>query len=243
MQNAGFLFVIKPFLDKLYADDKDERKKALMRHLCFFNTQPYMSSAIVAIVINAEKSAVQKTDKEKHYINTLKTSLSGPLSAIGDGFFWGTLRPFVAFLSIFIAILFQNPVMDGIKNYNFIVPVFFLLVYNVAHLFSRIWLLAKSLQLDKGIIAVISNLKFRRFWSFINLVGFLASVVSLVLYIRLYGFSIKLWHYPVYDSAFPDALIHGVMLLASVVLLEKVKATVLFYFMISLCVMVSYSGM
>ena len=46
LQNVGFLYILYPVLKKLYPD-KEKRKEALLRHIGFFNTNPYMVTIII----------------------------------------------------------------------------------------------------------------------------------------------------------------------------------------------------
>ncbi len=55
LQNIGFLYILYPVIKSLYKD-KEERKKVLLRHIGFFNTNPYMANIIIAMVINAENN-------------------------------------------------------------------------------------------------------------------------------------------------------------------------------------------
>ena len=47
MQNVGFCFCILPALQVLYRDD--DLKRAMQRHLAFFNSHPYMADALLEI--------------------------------------------------------------------------------------------------------------------------------------------------------------------------------------------------
>ena len=55
LQNVGFLYILYPVFKSLYKD-KEKRKEALLRHIGFFNTNPYMVNIIIAMVINAENN-------------------------------------------------------------------------------------------------------------------------------------------------------------------------------------------
>ncbi|MFA5180213.1 MAG: PTS system mannose/fructose/sorbose family transporter subunit IID [Syntrophales bacterium] len=90
MQNLGFAFAILPLVRGRGKDGKDI-SPFLVRHLEYFNTHPYLSGAVLGSVIRLE------TDRGNHDqsadISRLKKSLMGPYAAIGDSFFWGSLRP------------------------------------------------------------------------------------------------------------------------------------------------------
>jgi len=90
MQNLGFAFAILPLARRM---GKDEKKISsfLARHLEYFNTHPYLSGAVLGSVIKLE--ADNGHHDQTADISRLKKSLMGPYAAIGDSFFWGSLRP------------------------------------------------------------------------------------------------------------------------------------------------------
>ena len=56
MQSLGFLFTIKPILKKIYKDSsKEEKVKAMKRHLEFFNTNPVVSGPIFGVTAAMEE--------------------------------------------------------------------------------------------------------------------------------------------------------------------------------------------
>ncbi|MBI2361899.1 MAG: PTS system mannose/fructose/sorbose family transporter subunit IID, partial [Elusimicrobia bacterium] len=58
MQNLGFLYAIEPGLARIH-HDPEERRRAMMRHLGFFNTQPYMAGFAVGACMALEEDAVR----------------------------------------------------------------------------------------------------------------------------------------------------------------------------------------
>ena len=90
MQNLGFAFAILPLAAGREKGSGDI-SSFLLRHLEYFNTHPYLSSAVLGSVIALE--AEDGHDNQAADISRLKQSLMGPYAAIGDSFFWGSLRP------------------------------------------------------------------------------------------------------------------------------------------------------
>ena len=139
MLNIGFSYSLLPVLRRLYPG-QEQRTQALSRHLQFFNTHPYFASYILGLVAAKEEQratiASQKTDAEleviEKEIQTIKTSLMGPLGALGDTFFWTTIRPVLALIAVMVVIL-------NIPQWNIAVvgPLFFILCYNVGHIYIR----------------------------------------------------------------------------------------------------------
>ncbi len=103
MQNLGFAYAIDPVLRELYPDP-EARRRALARHLGFFNCHPYMAAAIVGGAIHHEERVVRGEEAEEAPA-AFKATLQGPLAAVGDGFFWTALRPLVGAVATLGALL------------------------------------------------------------------------------------------------------------------------------------------
>lgn len=73
-----------------------------------------------------EKEYAKKRSIDPSMINAVKVSLMGPLSGIGDSFFWGTFRVIAAGVGISLA-----------QQGNIMGPILFLLIFNVPHLIIR----------------------------------------------------------------------------------------------------------
>lgn len=124
--NLAYAYAILPILKKIYSNDREELKKALKRHLEFFNMTPWIVTLMlgISVVLEEENNKEQKFDENS--INGIKTALMGPLSGIGDSFFWGTLRLIAT--GIGTALSLQG---------NILGPILFLLVFNIPHIIIR----------------------------------------------------------------------------------------------------------
>lgn len=129
MQSLGFAFSLLPVLRRLYPD-REVRGSRIREHMAYFNTQPYMAAFILGAVSKREE-ALAEGNKRPEFVAEFKTTLAGPLGAVGDSFFWGGVRPLSAALSV----AFLLPGMWW-------APLFYLLFYNFWHLGGRIWLLS-----------------------------------------------------------------------------------------------------
>lgn len=85
--NLGYIYAMIPVLQKLYANNKEELKKALKRHLEFFNMTPHIVTLMLGISTAMEQENSESEDFDDNSINNIKTALMGPLSGIGDSFF------------------------------------------------------------------------------------------------------------------------------------------------------------
>lgn len=100
---CGFLWSIMPIIDLFYKDDPEGRKKAMVRHTAWFNATLHLNDFIVGLVASMEKQNSQNENFDDSSITAVKASLMGPLSGIGDSFFWGILRVVAAGIGISLA--------------------------------------------------------------------------------------------------------------------------------------------
>ena len=147
MQSLGFAWALAPALRRLYPDDAafDER---LRYHAEYFNTQPYLASFIIGAVVRQEESrAAGNTTGDD--IQALKESLMGPLGALGDSFFWGSLKPLAAVIAAAMIIVGW---LWG--------PLLYLLLYKFWHLGLRTGLLFWGYASSGDAVALITGFNF-----------------------------------------------------------------------------------
>lgn len=235
LQNVGFLYILYPVLKRLYPD-KGKRKKVLLRHMGFFNTNPYMATIIVAMVINSEKKIALRKDTDVKKPETIKTLMAGPVAAIGDSFFWGTWRPFVSFVAILLIILSIN--MFGVR-YLWVAPVVFIIVYNIVHLSFRYWSLIVSFKLNDKMIKLISKLEIKYIGDIFRIIGLIVICLAIFFYFKAFGII------PVIDEmhklVYPEVLLYGLIFLISF-LLGRVRPCIMFYFAIIFSFILGYLG-
>lgn len=126
MEALGFLYSIAPVLKKIYKDDEQGLQEAYHRHMAAFNMTVAPSPFVMGITIAMEELAKKDEDFDVASINAVKVSLMGPLSGIGDTFFWGIFR----ILACAIAIGFAQ---DG----NPIAPFVLLILFNIPNFLTR----------------------------------------------------------------------------------------------------------
>ncbi|MCA9544917.1 MAG: PTS system mannose/fructose/sorbose family transporter subunit IID [Myxococcales bacterium] len=123
MQNVGFAYAMAPALGRLYQGEA--LKAAMARHLGFFNSHPYLAAAVLGASIRLEER-VAAGELPPEMVVGLKRVAQGPLAAIGDSFFWSSLRPFAAVWTI-----------GGLASGVFWAPLAFLALYNLFHIGLR----------------------------------------------------------------------------------------------------------
>ncbi|MDD4570656.1 MAG: PTS system mannose/fructose/sorbose family transporter subunit IID [Tepidanaerobacteraceae bacterium] len=116
MQSLGLTAGLTPVFEKYYTQEK--RKGIMDRYLNeYFLTNPIMSYWIIGIVAAIEERIAVTKDISRDVVSATKTALMGPLAAIGDGLYNGTLRPVVAGIACILA-------LSG----NIFAPILFVLI-------------------------------------------------------------------------------------------------------------------
>lgn len=120
LQGTGFLYAMCPMIDSLYdKDDVEGRKKAMMRHTAFFNSEVRMGSSIVGLTAAMEERiASGETELADDLMPSVKYGLMGPLAGVGDTIIQAVLSPILLSLCIGLA-------MDG----NVAGPVIYLALF------------------------------------------------------------------------------------------------------------------
>jgi len=225
MQNIGFLFGALPLLRSLYPDP-GERKAALLRHINYFNTNPYMVSIIFGMVASFEEDIKSGKTSQPDQVNVLKNNMAGPLAAIGDTFFWTTWRPFSVLAAIGAAlVLFKFKVRVN----ELIVSAIFIFVYNVVPVPFRYWSLNVSYNLREKIIELIASLEFQYIVDVVKMV----SIIALAFVFLLYFFSYA-------ENLFQMVVFFGVFLLSILFGCFRFSAAIMFAGVIVLSIIVAY---
>ena len=115
----GVIYTLLPVINRYYKTE-EERADAIVRHTTWFNATMHINNFIMGLVTSMEKQNSEDENFDASSITAVKASLMGPLSGIGDSFFWGILRVIAA--SIGISIASTGSVMGAIV---------FLALYNI----------------------------------------------------------------------------------------------------------------
>jgi len=142
MQNIGFFYTIEPLLKEESGDEEMER---INRHLEFFNTHPYLAGGLAAAVARMENG-----EDDEEAIRAFKQSMMGPFGALGDSFFWFSLKPLAVLAGVVLA-------LSGKFLLAVLVP---LILYNVFHLWIRIRTFGDGLNHGVQVVSRISKFKF-----------------------------------------------------------------------------------
>lgn len=141
MQNVGFGYAMLPALERLHTGDA--LRQATARHLEFFNSHPYMAGLILGAAVRIEEDIAAGACAPDR-VQRFKTQMMGPMAAIGDSFFWTSLRPLGAILAI-----------AGVLNGWLWAPLIFIVLYNACHLSLRAYgLFAGYRQAEQVVVLV-----------------------------------------------------------------------------------------
>jgi len=127
MQNLGLLYALEPALKRTYST-VEERRDAAMRHLSYFNTNPYMGGFVLGFVARLEESS------DDSRIEKLKKAMGAALAAVGDASVWGSLQPACAGFAALAAVIAWS--MDFAWA-ALVCAVLYLLLFNIPTLWIR----------------------------------------------------------------------------------------------------------
>lgn len=127
MQNGGWVYAMIPAIKQLY-HSKEDRAKALQRHLQFFNTHPYVASPIVGVTLALEEECANGKEVDDEEFQQVKVGMMGPLAGVADPVFWFTLRPLLGAIGASLAI-------EG----SIVGPIFFFAAWNIIR-YAFMWI-------------------------------------------------------------------------------------------------------
>lgn len=145
-QNLGYSYGMSAAVSKIHKDNPQKKKNALKRGLEFMAITPQFSTLLMGINAAMEEENANNPDFDENSINSVKTSLMGPLAGIGDALIPGTLRIIAAGIAISFA-----------SAGSILGPLLFLLVFNVPAFIIR-WLgLKYGYQFGTSFITKVSK--------------------------------------------------------------------------------------
>ena len=95
LQGLMFGNSISLALKKLYGDDAEGYKEALVRNVEFYNSEGVMGTVIQGITLSMEEEKANGAPVPGSAITGIKTGLMGPIAGIGDTLIHGTLSPVI----------------------------------------------------------------------------------------------------------------------------------------------------
>ena len=131
LQNLGWAWTVQPALQKIYPDPQ-QRRAALKRHMEYFNTHPYVAGPILGTTLRLEQDLSARGEDPAPQVAAVKSGMMGPLAALGDVFFWATVRPLPALVGVSVFFLAGAGPLAALSG-----CLALLALVNLPHLVSR----------------------------------------------------------------------------------------------------------
>lgn len=120
LQAHAWAFSYIPFAEKYYKDDPEAKRRLLVRHSMFYNTEPQTGQIINGIVASMEEEIALGKDVPEELPVNIKATLMGPLAGIGDSLIQGIIVPLLLSIAMGIA-----------AGGNAIGPIFYIVAYAI----------------------------------------------------------------------------------------------------------------
>lgn len=129
MQGPGFAFALLPILKRLYPE-RARLAEALARHSAYVATHPVLAGFVLGAAAGLEERRAAGESVAPERIDAMKRALASPLAAMGDPFFWVTLRPLAGLVGVLGIALF-GPADPSLPDARVLLcPFLLLLTYN-----------------------------------------------------------------------------------------------------------------
>ena len=144
MLGIGFAFAAEPMLRELQRRDggTPAYRAALARQARFFNAHPYLASLAIGAAARAELDGAPPERIER-----LRSALIGPLGSLGDRLIWAGWLPACAATGLLLVAC-----SAGVWA-----VVAFLALYNVMHVWLRVWGLKVGWRAGLGVAGALAS--------------------------------------------------------------------------------------
>ncbi len=156
LQGTGFTWLLKDFFKRNNTELPSDFK---LSNSYYFNTNPYLVTFILGLLLKETQLHGKIGDYDKIY--------GSALAALGDTFFWHSLRPFVFFISLCTFII--DPL---------VMVILYFILFNIFNIVFRILGFYYGYTLGVNVIQIFNRIKFNR-WSkiFDGITTFMAGAV------------------------------------------------------------------
>ena len=240
MGGHGVLFTVAPYLEEFYKDDEAEKVAAFDRHSVYYNTNPYTGAIVWALIyIMEKKRSLNKTAVSGESIQNMKIALMGPLAAIGDTLFQGSI-------GIIIAAMVMGMAQEG----NFLAPIIYLGLFLILFAGGK-WLFLRITYVkgEEFVTELLQTDMFDRMEEVISIAGLMMMGCLTATTIRFnFNWVINFGGVETdLQTAFLDALLPGLLPLVILftcfgLLNKKVTPTKLIYGIMVVCIIFAYLG-
>jgi len=158
-QGLGWAWALEPALARLYPDPV-QRRERLAEHTGYFNTQPTLCSLALGAVARLEEQRAAGGGPDADGMARVKGVLGASLAALGDRFYWFTLRPFAACLGALL-------VLTG----SWLGAVALWVAYNLFHLSVRFLGVGWGYRAGTAVLEPRMRRRFERFTKVVAISG------------------------------------------------------------------------
>jgi mannose/fructose/N-acetylgalactosamine-specific phosphotransferase system component IID len=240
MMGNSFHFVLMPFIAWLYPkkEDKERKLMALARTRGFWNCEQTTTAFAMSIIAGMEQQASKDENFNTASIQTVKSSLMGPLSVIGDTFFWVIWRVIAICISMSFAV-------QG----SFLGPILFITLYNLPKVYARHYF---------TFLGYKQGMKFLDFASKTGILqhiitsatliclfmmgGMVASYVNTQPALTFQNISGVLSFVEISNNFFKSILDAGIVLLFMLLIKKKIKPSTIMFSVIAICIFGKWVG-
>ena len=240
MQGHGVLYTVGSYLQEFYKDDPEEMKNAFDRHSTYYNTNPYTGAIVwVLIYILEKKRAQNKEAVSAESIQNMKMALMGPLAAIGDTLFQGSLGTIIAAM-----------VMGMAQEGNFMAPFLYVAIFMLIFAGGKWFFLYMAYTKgEEFVTSLLETDMFSRLEEVISIAGLmmmgcLASTTikfNLNWIINIGGVETNIQQ-GIFDKLLPGVLPLCILFGCFHFLNKRVAPTKIIYGLMIICVVLSYLG-
>lgn len=160
LQGHAYAWAYLPFAEKHYKDDPEAKRRLLVRHSVFFNTEPQTGQLINGIVTSLEENIAMGGEVSEEMPNSIKATLMGPLAGIGDSIIQGIIVPIL--LSIGMSLATGGSPLG---------PLFYIIAYGIIGPMISFISYRTGYKLGVGAIDIIVGENARRITDAFNILG------------------------------------------------------------------------
>lgn len=169
MEGLGFLYAMMPSLKRIWKDDEEGYKAAMHRHIAAFNMTVAPSPLVMGIAIAMEERAKEDPTFDTSSINAVKVSLMGPLSGIGDTFFWGIFKVIACSLGASFAA--QGSILG---------PIILLLAFNIPNFLTRYYCLKIGYANGTNLLSKLNDSESMKLFTYVAGIVGVASIGCMI---------------------------------------------------------------
>ena len=231
LQAHAWAYSYIPFVEKYYKDDPEAKRRLLIRHSMFYNTEPQTGQLVNGIVASLEEEIAIGGDVDEELPVNIKATLMGPLAGVGDSIIQGIIVPILLSIAMGLA-----------SGGNALGPVFYIISFGIAGPLISYICFMNGYRLGVSAIDIIVGDNAKRITDAFNILGIMvvgglaASNIALVTGLNIpMGDEVKPLQ-EVLDGIFPKVLPLVMVLLAWYLITKRqLKATTVILILTVLC--------